>query len=67
MKPEEFFAMVKQMRFAQMKYFRTKNKEDLLAAKSLEKMVDGCPPFFVFEGCKIHLKRRENIAQGAKK
>ena len=20
-------------------------------------MVDGCPPFFVFEGCKIHLKR----------
>jgi len=30
-------------------------------------MVDGCPPFFVFEGCKIHLKRRENIAQGAKK
>ena len=29
-------------------------------------MVDGCPPFFVFEERKIHLKRRENIAQGAK-
>lgn len=41
MKPEEFFAMVKQMRFAQMKYFRTRSKEDLLTAKSLEKMVDG--------------------------
>ena len=41
MTTEEFFAMVKQMRLAQMKYFRTKNKEDLIAAKSLEKMVDG--------------------------
>ncbi|WP_147615110.1 hypothetical protein [Treponema pectinovorum] len=39
---EEFFAMVKQMRFAQIKYFSTRDKEDLLTAKSLEKMVDGC-------------------------
>ena len=38
---EEFFEAVKQMRFAQIKYFKTRNKDDLLTAKSLEKMVDG--------------------------
>lgn len=42
MTTEEFFAAVKQMRFAQIKYFRTRNRDDLLTAKSLEKIVDGC-------------------------
>ena len=41
MTTEEFFAAVKQMRFAQIKYFKTRNKDDFLMAKSLEKMVDG--------------------------
>ena len=41
MTTEEFFTAVKQMRFAQIKYFKTRNKDDLLTAKSLEKMVDG--------------------------
>ena len=41
MTTEEFFTAVKQMRFAQIKYFKTRNKDDFLTAKSLEKMVDG--------------------------
>lgn len=38
----EFAELVKNMRLAQIKYFSTRDKEDLLTAKSLEKMVDGC-------------------------
>ena len=41
MTTEEFFTTVKQMRVAQIKNFRTRNKDDFLMAKSLEKMVDG--------------------------
>ena len=37
---EEFFATVKQMRIAQMRYFKTKDKADLVASKNLEKQVD---------------------------
>ena len=37
---EEFFAIVKQMRIAQMRYFKTKDKADLSASKNLEKQVD---------------------------
>lgn len=37
---EEFFATVKQMRLAQMRYFKTKDKADLVASKNLEKQVD---------------------------
>ncbi len=37
---EEFFATVKQMRIAQMRYFKTKDKADLSASKNLEKQVD---------------------------
>lgn len=37
---EEFFATVKQMRIAQMRYFKTKDKTDLAASKNLEKQVD---------------------------
>ena len=37
---EEFFATVKQMRIAQMRYFKTKDKADLAASKNLEKQVD---------------------------
>lgn len=37
---EEFFETVKQMRIAQMRYFKTRNKADLAASKNLEKQVD---------------------------
>lgn len=37
---EEFFETVKQMRIAQMRYFKTRNKADLAASKKLEKQVD---------------------------
>lgn len=40
MSAEEFFATVKQMRIAQMRYFKTKDKADLAASKNLEKQVD---------------------------
>lgn len=40
MSAEEFFATVKKMRFAQMRYFKTKDKTDLAASKNLEKQVD---------------------------
>lgn len=40
MSAEEFFATVKQMRLAQMRYFKTKDKADLVASKNLEKQVD---------------------------
>lgn len=40
MSAEEFFATVKQMRIAQMRYFKTKDKADLVASKNLEKQVD---------------------------
>ncbi len=37
---EEFFETVKQMRIAQMRYFKTRDKADLAASKNLEKQVD---------------------------
>ena len=40
MSAEEFFATVKQMRIAQMRYFKTKDKADLATSKNLEKQVD---------------------------
>lgn len=40
MREEEFFETVKQMRIAQMRYFKTRNKADLAAGKNLEKQVD---------------------------
>ena len=40
MSAEEFFATVKQMRLAQMRYFKTRDKADLVASKNLEKQVD---------------------------
>ena len=40
MREEEFFETVKQMRIAQMRYFKTRNKADLAASKNLEKQVD---------------------------
>ena len=40
MSAEEFFATVKQMRIAQMRYFKTRDKADLAASKNLEKQVD---------------------------
>lgn len=40
MSAEEFFATVKQMRIAQMRYFKTKDKADLATSKNFEKQVD---------------------------
>ena len=40
MSTEEFFVTVKQMRIAQMRYFKTRDKADLAASKNLEKQVD---------------------------
>ena len=40
MSEEEFFVTVKQMRIAQMRYFKTRDKADLAASKNLEKQVD---------------------------
>ena len=40
MREEEFFETVKQMRIAQMRYFKTRDKADLAASKNLEKQVD---------------------------
>ena len=40
MREEEFFVTVKQMRIAQMRYFKTRDKADLAASKNLEKQVD---------------------------
>lgn len=40
MKEEDFFETVKLMRLAQMRYFRTREKNDLMMSKSLEKHVD---------------------------
>ena len=40
MSEEEFFVTVKQMRIAEMRYFKTRDKADLAASKNLEKQVD---------------------------
>jgi phosphate uptake regulator len=40
MTAKEFFMLVVQMRNAQIRYFRTRDKSDLQASKQLEKQVD---------------------------
>ena len=40
MNAKEFFGLVKEMRFAQIEYFKTRSSDSLKRSKALEKRVD---------------------------
>ncbi len=40
MTSSEFFLLVRDMRYAQREYFRTRSKDSLMRSKALEKQVD---------------------------